>query len=58
MGRIKSTLVKRTARQLIKEKGKIFKPDFEYNKKLLADTMPSKKIRNILAGYLARIARN
>ncbi|PIN90501.1 30S ribosomal protein S17e [Candidatus Pacearchaeota archaeon CG10_big_fil_rev_8_21_14_0_10_34_76] len=57
MGRIKSTLVKRTAHQLVKHKGDSFTPDFEHNKKMLADTMPSKKMRNKIAGYLSRLSK-
>ncbi len=56
MGRIKSTLVKRTARALQEEIGG-FTKDFEYNKILLNKTMPSKSIRNKVAGYLTRLAQ-
>ena len=48
MGRIKSKLVKRTAKALFKRHE--FSPDFIENKKILKDTMPSKKIRNQVAG--------
>jgi len=57
MGRIKTSLVKRTSHQLMKEKGDLFNLDFNHNKKLLADTMPSKKIRNKIAGYLSRLVK-
>ena len=53
MGKIKSKLVKRTANELIK-KGIKFNENFEDNKKILGKTMPSKKIRNQMAGFLAR----
>lgn len=56
MGKIKSRLVKRTAERLIK-KGVKFSSDFEENKKILKNDMPSKKIRNQLAGYLARVKK-
>lgn len=57
MGRIKSTLVKRTSKQLVKE-GDLFNDQFEHNKKMLGSkTMPSKKMRNKIAGYLARMVR-
>lgn len=56
MGRIKSTMIKRTTKKLLKEKNP-FSEDFEQNKKLLGDTMPSKPIRNKVAGYLARLMR-
>ncbi len=56
MGRIKSRLIKRTARELI-EKGVNFKNDFEYNKSLLKNIFPSKKIRNQVAGLITRLKR-
>ncbi len=53
MGKIKSKLIKRSAKILMKE-GIEFSEDFEKNKKILGDTMPSKKIRNQMAGFLSR----
>lgn len=55
MGRIKSTLIKRTARQLKSES--VFDDTFENNKKILGNSMPSKKTRNRIAGYIARLKR-
>lgn len=54
MGKIKSKLIKRTVEELL-NKGVEFTEDFEENKKILGNTMPSKKIRNQIAGYLARV---
>jgi len=54
MGKIKSKAIKRTAKSLIAE-GIGFNENFERNKKILSDTIPSKKIRNQIAGYLARL---
>ena len=56
MGRIKSTMVKKTAKNLI-GKEPAFSESFETNKKILGNTMPSKPIRNKIAGYLARLKR-
>lgn len=56
MGKIKTKLIKRTAEKLMDE-GIEFSEDFEENKKILGDTMPSKKIRNQVAGYLVRRIR-
>jgi len=53
MGRIKSKLVKRTSNALAKEENQ-FTEKFEDNKKLLKQGMPSKKIRNQIAGFIAR----
>jgi len=56
MGKIKSKLVKRTANELIR-KGIQFSKSFDENKKILGKTMPSKKIRNQMAGFLARLKK-
>lgn len=56
MGKIKSKLIKRSAKELIK-KGIEFSEDFEINKKILGNTMPSKKIRNQMAGYLSKLSK-
>ena len=56
MGKIKTKLIKRTSNTLIK-KGIEFSDEFERNKKILGKTMPSKKIRNQIAGYIARLKR-
>lgn len=56
MGRIKSLLVKRTAKKLVKEQD-FYTSSFEYDKKLLGSLMPSKRIRNKIAGYIARLIR-
>lgn len=56
MGKIKTKLVKKTAETFVKE-GVAFTDDFERNKKILEDTMPSKKIRNQVAGFATRIKR-
>ena len=56
MGRIKNTAIKTLASQLIREQGEKFTEDFEKNKEILADVKPikSKRVRNILAGYIAK----
>lgn len=58
MGRSKSILIKRTSRQLIKDLDDSFGKTFEENKKVLGRILPSKKVRNKIAGYIARIKRN
>ena len=58
MGRIKSTLIKRTSRQLIKNSNESFGKTFKENKKTLGNILPSKKMRNKIAGYIARINKN
>ncbi|HKL23623.1 MAG TPA: 30S ribosomal protein S17e [Candidatus Nanoarchaeia archaeon] len=56
MGKIKSKQVKRSSQELIGS-GINFSEDFEKNKKILGSEMPSKKMRNKMAGYLARFMR-
>lgn len=56
MGRIKSTMIKKAARQLLSLQ-QVFTEGFEHNKRLLGSTLPSKSIRNKVAGYLARLTK-
>ena len=56
MGKIKTRLIKRTSEKLMKEDLE-FSEDFEKNKKMLGREMPSKKVRNQIAGYIARIKK-
>ena len=57
MGKIKSKSIKRSANMLIK-KGIKFTDNFEENKRILGNTLlPSKKIRNQMAGFLARLKK-
>lgn len=54
MGKIKSKMIRRTVQEL-KKKGIELDADFEKNKKILGnDTMPSKKMRNRIAGFAVR----
>jgi ribosomal protein S17E len=56
MGKIKSKQVKRASEDLMKE-GIEFSEDFEKNKRILGSEMPSKRMRNKMAGYLAKFSR-
>jgi ribosomal protein S17E len=56
MGKIKSKTIKRTGKELRKKEIE-FSDNFEKNKQILGKTMPSKKIRNQLAGYIARLEK-
>jgi ribosomal protein S17E len=53
MGKIKSKQVKRAASEMMSQ-GIDFSESFEKNKKILGREMPSKKMRNKIAGYLSR----
>lgn len=56
MGKIKSKQVKRASNDLMRE-GIEFGEEFEKNKKILGREMPSKKMRNKMAGYLSRFKK-
>jgi len=59
MGRIKTTLQKRISHELFELYPEEFSTDFEVNKEKVntyAD-VPSKKLRNTIAGYITRIVK-
>ena len=59
MGRVKTQLAKRAALRLMKEHPETFKKDFSENKTLLMGVteINSKKLRNVIAGYLTRLVK-
>jgi ribosomal protein S17E len=57
MGKIKSKLVKRCAKTILKNEIKS-KEKFEDNRRILKDVFPTKKLRNQTAGYLTKLDRN
>lgn len=59
MGRIKTTLAKNIAKKLIKEHSQEFTSEFENNKLLVEKytNVASTKLRNIIAGYTARLVK-
>jgi len=59
MGSVKSIAIKNLGNRLIMEHGKKFSTDFGKNKIVLAEikTIKSKKINNILVGYITRKMR-
>ena len=56
MGRIKQMMVKRASKELL-VKEESFGEEFHGNKRILWSTMPSKKVRNKIAGYIARLKK-
>lgn len=56
MGKIKSKLIRRTADTLLK-KDLQFSEHFEDNKKVLGNSLPSKKIRNQISGLLSKLKK-
>ena len=59
MGRIKTTLVKRNAMKMFKGNTAKIKTDFNENKEVVEELaeVRSKKLRNIIAGYLTRLKK-
>lgn len=57
MGRIKSAIIKRTAKQLKSENPELFSTDFEKNKEVLRSAIANKRSRNIVAGYITKLMR-
>jgi len=59
MGRIKTQLINRITHKLINLYGSRFTDDFIKNKLVLNDLIsaPSKKLRNIIAGYITRLIK-
>lgn len=58
MGRIKSLMIKKASKQLIKIDKDRFNTSFEDNKKALGKEMlPSKSTRNKVAGFIGRLNR-
>lgn len=53
MGKIKSRAIRKNA-QILTNKGVNFSEDFDKNKKILGNLMIGKKIRNQMAGLLAK----
>lgn len=56
MGKIKSKLVRRSANVLLSKDIK-FHENFKENKKILGNSMPSKKVRNQMAGLLSKLKK-
>ena len=59
MGRIKTTFIKRKTKELLEKHGDKFTKDFSQNKKLTSQhiNVSSKKLRNVVAGYLTRLKK-
>ena len=60
MGRIKTKFTKRITHDLFRLHNSKFSGEFSENKKLVNEysDISSKKMRNVIAGYLTRLAKN
>lgn len=59
MGNIRTSFVKRIAKELIENYEGKFTTDFDENKKLVEEysTVSTKHLRNKIAGYITRLVR-
>jgi len=59
MGKVRTSLVKRTARKLLEMYPDIFTTDFEHNKMVVNELIEykSKKLRNQIAGYITHLVK-
>jgi len=59
MGRIRTQFIKRLGRELVETHKDALKETFEENKEIVERllTEPSKKIRNVVAGYVTRLMK-
>ena len=60
LGRIKTNMIKRVSREFVEKHKDELNTEFEKNKQIVASKLtfvPSKRVRNILAGYLTRLAK-
>ncbi len=59
MGKVRPSIVKRTARKLLSMYPDLFTGDFEHNKQMVKKLIetPSKKLRNQIAGYITHLVK-
>ena len=59
MGRIKTALVKRISNDLVSEYSEEFSTEFKENTKIAERYIefPSKKLRNVIVGYVTRLIK-
>ncbi len=59
MGKVRTKVVKRTAKEMLERFPDKFGPDFEVNKQALIEVadIPSKRLRNRIAGYITRLVK-
>ncbi len=57
MGKVRTKMIKRTARELLEKYPDLFIWDFEHNKRVVARLVDvkSKKVRNQIAGYITHL---
>tara|TARA_Y100000310_G_C20623280_1_gene784494 strand:- start:184 stop:375 length:192 start_codon:yes stop_codon:yes gene_type:complete len=60
MGRVKTAMVKRKSREIYAQAPEKFKETFDENKKVVEEfaQFQSKKLRNVIAGYITRLVKH
>ena len=59
MGKVRISIVKRTARELLEKYPELFTDDFEHNKNMVKKLIEtdSKRLRNRIAGYITHLMK-
>lgn len=59
LGKVRISLVKRTAKELLEKYPDLFTRDFEHNKQVVKKLLDvsSKKLRNQIAGYITHLVK-
>jgi len=59
MGKVRTSMIKRTARKLLSMYPDLFNEDFEHNKQMVKQliSVDSKKVRNQIAGYITHLIK-
>lgn len=59
MGKVRISIIKRTARELLQKYPDLFTRDFEHNKQVVKKLLDvdSKKLRNKIAGYITHLVK-
>ncbi len=59
MGKVRTSIIKRTARKLLAIYPDAFTDDFEHNKKIVSESISvdSKRVRNQIAGYITHLIK-
>lgn len=59
LGKVRTSLVKRTAKELLEKYPDLFTRDFEHNKRVVKKLLDvsSKKLRNKIAGYITHLVK-
>ncbi|MEM2578883.1 MAG: 30S ribosomal protein S17e [Desulfurococcaceae archaeon] len=59
MGKVRTKLIKKTAKDLFTKHPEVFSEDFQHNKEVLREMMDSysKRVRNKVAGYITRLVK-